>query len=187
LRLVLPSGDDCAFVALLHRGSPLVAAPAICYTCQHEYDKAARFSKAIQLSPTAIHYQNRGMAYFHAGDYDKAIVDFGDAIGLAREMQPGRRERTGGRGSVYVRKGDYDKAQSDFNKAIHRRGPDFDSTAIEVATKLTQKYAFLVALCHGAWTACIRIAYAGNANLWLWTVSVCNFAQAPVSGDSRLT
>jgi hypothetical protein len=108
-------------------------------------------------------------------------------LGWRGKMQPGRRERTGGRGSVYVRKGDYDKAQSDFNKAIHRRGPDFDSTAIEVATKLTQKYAFLVALCHGAWTACIRIAYAGNANLWLWTVSVCNFAQAPVSGDSRLT
>jgi len=72
-------------------------------------------------------------------------------LGWRGKMQPGRRERTGRRGSVYVRKGDYDKAQSDFNKAIHRRGPDFDSTAIEVATKLTQNMLFWwpYAMVHG--------------------------------------
>ncbi len=47
--------------------------------------KPLSLAKLFSLAPTAINYQNRGMAYFHAGDYDKAIVDFGDAIGLARE------------------------------------------------------------------------------------------------------
>jgi lipoprotein NlpI len=59
-------------------------------------------------------YVNRGNAHADRQDYDKAIADYGEAIGRNRTHAVAYYDR----GSAYRMKGDYDKAIADYDRAI---------------------------------------------------------------------
>jgi len=59
-------------------------------------------------------YYQRGAAYIHKRQYDKAIADLNQAITL----NPKYAKAFNDRGLTYIRKRQYDRAISDFNKAI---------------------------------------------------------------------
>ncbi len=72
-------------------------------------------TKAIELNPQdAIAYSNRGLAYFHKGDYDRAIAEYTRAI----ELNPRDAETYAKRGSAYIGLGDNKKAIESFKQAI---------------------------------------------------------------------
>ena len=64
--------------------------------------------------PAAEYYFGRGRAYYHEGQYDKAISDYTKAI----EINPKYAEVYFKRGFDYYHTGQYDKAISDYTKAI---------------------------------------------------------------------
>ena len=66
-------------------------------------------------------YNNRGVAYFEKGEYDRAIQDFNEAIHLSSNAEAAYY----GRGLAYKKKGDFDRAIQDFNEAI-RLNPNFE-------------------------------------------------------------
>jgi len=73
------------------------------------------WSDVVNKSPGKVRpYNNRGLAYFGQGEYDKAIIDFSRAIGLDRDYADGYYNR----GLVYQKKGEYGKAICDYAKAI---------------------------------------------------------------------
>ena len=59
-------------------------------------------------------YYNRGIAYFNKGDFDRAIVDFSEAI----ELNPDDAVAYNNRGGIYYLKEEYESAIADFSKAI---------------------------------------------------------------------
>ena len=63
----------------------------------------------------AISYNNRGLAYFHKGTYDRAIEDFDEAIRLD---PPHSARPLSNRGNVYRKQGDYDHAIAYYDEAI---------------------------------------------------------------------
>ena len=77
-----------------------------------------RYSYAIELNPNHTHaYNNRGIAYGNAGDFDRAIEDFNTAI----ELNSNYAIAYNSRGTVHGIKGDYDRAIVDFTKAIEQK------------------------------------------------------------------
>ncbi|MBN1255088.1 MAG: tetratricopeptide repeat protein [Deltaproteobacteria bacterium] len=84
------------------------------------YDEAIRLcNKAIESgelsqADLAITYYNRGLAWVHKGDADKAIVDFTKAIAI----NPMDGLAYYDRGCSWGKKGDNDKAFADYTKAI---------------------------------------------------------------------
>jgi tetratricopeptide (TPR) repeat protein len=73
------------------------------------------WSDAVNKSPKKVRpYNNRGLAYFDQGEYDKAIIDFTQAIGLNGDYADGYYNR----GLVYQKKGEYGKAVFDYTKSI---------------------------------------------------------------------
>ncbi|MDR1902698.1 MAG: tetratricopeptide repeat protein [Treponema sp.] len=78
------------------------------------YDRAiVYFSEAIRNKmESAEVYNYRGEAHLLKDDYDKAIADFTEAIGL------GHTNAYTTRGTAYLRKGNYDRAIADFTEAI---------------------------------------------------------------------
>ena len=60
------------------------------------------------------HYR-RGLACQEKGDYDKAIVEFTEAI----RLDPKDADAYHNRGLAYGKKGEHDNAIADFNEAIH--------------------------------------------------------------------
>lgn len=59
-------------------------------------------------------FNNRGIAYFAKGDFDRAIEDYSQAIKLSPQFNAAFNNR----GNAYVAKHDYDHAIQDFNEAI---------------------------------------------------------------------
>jgi lipoprotein NlpI len=59
-------------------------------------------------------YYNRGMAYLHAEDLDRAIADFAKAV----EIDPRHAGAYTGRGRAFRSKGAHDRAIADFTRAI---------------------------------------------------------------------
>ena len=57
---------------------------------------------------------NRGIAYDHKGEDDRAITDYAEAI----RLEPKDPDAYIRRGDVYNRKGDYDRAIADYGEAI---------------------------------------------------------------------
>lgn len=73
------------------------------------------WSDTINKSPGKVRpYNNRGLAYFDQGEYDKAISDFSRAIELKRDYADGYYNR----GLAYQKKGEYSKAAADYTEAI---------------------------------------------------------------------
>jgi tetratricopeptide (TPR) repeat protein len=62
----------------------------------------------------AIVYRNRGIAYFHTAQYDLALADTSQAVGL----DPNYFEAYDDRGNAYSRLGQNDRAMADYNVAI---------------------------------------------------------------------
>ena len=63
-----------------------------------------------------------------AGDHDKAIADFSEAI----RLDPKRADAYYGRGTAYGHKGEYDKAIADYSDAIRLAPPKADAYLDEV-------------------------------------------------------
>src|ERR1051326_9390814 len=63
---------------------------------------------------TAVDYLNRGRAYYHKGQYDKAIADLSDAIRLDPQLS----DPFYWRGKSYNEKGQFQNAIPDFTEAI---------------------------------------------------------------------
>ena len=59
-------------------------------------------------------YNNRGLAYYNKGQYDRAIADYTKAI----QINPKRASAYNRRGVAYAKKGQYDSAIADYTKAI---------------------------------------------------------------------
>jgi len=59
-------------------------------------------------------FSNRGNAYLAAGDHDRAIGDYNDAIRLDRRLAAAYI----GRGIAYQARKDYDRAIADYDEAI---------------------------------------------------------------------
>src|SRR5262245_15177418 len=69
----------------------------------------------IKLNPKdAIAYHNRGEAFSHKGDVDRAIADYNKAI----EFNPNYAPAYNSRGRAYTSKGDYVHAVADVTKAV---------------------------------------------------------------------
>jgi len=73
-------------------------------------------NNAIKLKQNnASYYNKRGLAYYHLGNYQKAIEDYSKAIRLKPDFSLAYFNR----GCIYVKDpGQYNKAIEDFNKAI---------------------------------------------------------------------
>ncbi len=76
-----------------------------------------------QLSDTNLRgaLNNRGIAFKNKGDYERAIRDFDQAIGL----NPNDTKALNNRGAAHMNRGDYERAIPDFDKAIWL-DPDYD-------------------------------------------------------------
>lgn len=73
------------------------------------------WNDTVLKSPKKVRpYNERGLAYLDKGDYDKAILDFTQAVSL----NPGYADGYYNRGLSYFKKADYDKAILDFSQAI---------------------------------------------------------------------
>jgi tetratricopeptide (TPR) repeat protein len=70
-------------------------------------------SMAVIAYALAGAYTNRGDAYNHKGQYDRAIEDYNKAI----QLNPNLAVAYNNRGVAYADKGQYGKAISDFQKA----------------------------------------------------------------------
>jgi lipoprotein NlpI len=68
----------------------------------------------------AIAFYNRGTAYGHKGEYDKAIADYDAAL----RLKPDDPAAFSNRGSAYRHKGEYDKAIADSDTVI-RLNPNY--------------------------------------------------------------
>jgi tetratricopeptide (TPR) repeat protein len=81
------------------------------------------------LSPRANFLTNRGDAYQHKGETDRAIDDYDRAL----KLNPGFSLAYNNRGAAYGRKGDLERAIADYEQAV-RIDPQLDSAAENLAT-----------------------------------------------------
>ena len=89
-------------------------------------DAIAYYTEIIRLDPDisilTTTYDCRGLAYSDKGDYDRAIVDFTEAI----EPNPNHYTYYN-RGVAYLKKGDYNRAIEDFTEAIELNPDDAEA------------------------------------------------------------
>lgn len=77
--------------------------------------------EAIQNNPNDPQpYLQRGLAYNHLEEYDKALADFAKVI----ELDPNNVDAYNFRGTMYFRLGDYERALADYNEAM-KLNPDY--------------------------------------------------------------
>jgi tetratricopeptide (TPR) repeat protein len=99
----------------------------------NEQSSICKYTKLLEADPDdAGAYQNRGLAYYKKGEYDKAIADYTRVI----ELDPQLAVAYNNRGLAYYKDDAYAKGIADFNKAIelnpiyseayHNRGNAYD-------------------------------------------------------------
>jgi len=108
----------------------------------HAYSAQKRFAMAfadqetaIRLEPTAVTYTGRGRSLMEAGAYQRALVDFGEAL----RIDPGYFAGYYWRGETYRKLREFSKAEADFRKALEIR-PD-DESAKRGLTRVRQGLA----------------------------------------------
>jgi tetratricopeptide (TPR) repeat protein len=113
-RWIQATAADAQFRAAYNRG--LTAARA------RDWQTAAEaFSEAIRHNPgDARPYRQRGAAYLHQEEPDRALADFDEALRLA----PDDARVVYNRGVAWFKKQDYDRALIDFGEAI-RLDPNY--------------------------------------------------------------
>jgi tetratricopeptide (TPR) repeat protein len=96
------------------------------------YDEALPyFNSAIESIPTNVAvtanpteaYYFRGNVYYHKGDYNRAIADYGQAI----QLKPDNAAAYYNRGVAYYHKSDTDRAIADFDQAIQLKPDDAEA------------------------------------------------------------
>jgi len=75
-------------------------------------DRTARGHETADRIPSAA--VERGIAYFHDGEFDRAIEQFSQAL----EADPDDGLAISSRGSVFLKRGQYERALADFNRLI---------------------------------------------------------------------
>jgi tetratricopeptide (TPR) repeat protein len=75
------------------------------------------FAKYGDRPNISLAYSNRGNAYMDAGDLDKAVLDYNEAV----RLDPSYVDALNNRGNVYNTRGEYDKAIADYNKVLSMR------------------------------------------------------------------
>lgn len=80
-----------------------------------EYRAAlSAFTRAVESRPSAVHYNNRGLAYYHLADkMDEALADFASAL----ECDGGDPTVYYNRGNVYLSMNRFDEAIADYSEA----------------------------------------------------------------------
>ena len=68
-------------------------------------------------------YFNRGLAYGHKGDFDRAIRDFDQAI----KINPNYPDALNNRGLAYISQGQFDRAIQDFDQVLKLDPKDADA------------------------------------------------------------
>jgi tetratricopeptide (TPR) repeat protein len=71
-------------------------------------------SRQLSGKGLALVFYKRGNAYYGKGDYDRAILDYNQAI----RLNPRDANSFFNRGAAYARKADYDRAIQDYDEAI---------------------------------------------------------------------
>jgi len=85
------------------------------YQAQGETSRAiGNYEHAIRLGASAVAYTNRGVAYFSAGDYDKARNAFIEAI----EHEPRKASLHRDLGDTYLKLNRRDAARAEYERAI---------------------------------------------------------------------
>jgi tetratricopeptide (TPR) repeat protein len=103
--------------ALLLIGSSSVALADARQDCDNLSGDASiqACDQAIRQNPRdAVSYYNRGVGYFHKGDFDRATADFSESI----EINPKSPMAYNARGVIFEERGDFGRAIVDANKAI---------------------------------------------------------------------
>lgn len=79
-------------------------------------DALANYDKAIQMCRTAVHFNNRGLAYYHVDKLDDAQADFDEA----QKLDPNDPTIYFNRGNVYLNMNPpkFDDAHADYERAI---------------------------------------------------------------------
>jgi tetratricopeptide (TPR) repeat protein len=81
-------------------------------------------NEAIQLKPDyAEAFSNRGNAYDHKGNYDRAVQDYNQAIRLKPDFSTAFNDR----GNTYYQKSEYDRAIQDYNEAVRLKPENVES------------------------------------------------------------
>lgn len=106
-----------------------------------EYEEALQnFTKAISQEESAIHYNNRGLAYYHTSNFEAAKLDFDKAISI----DPYDPTIIFNRGNVFLNWEPkmFENAHQDYDRAIalaphnsklwHAKGLAFESQADEI-------------------------------------------------------
>jgi tetratricopeptide (TPR) repeat protein len=91
--------------------------------CKDWKDSITIWSDVIEKFPSKIPtaYYNRGLAYSNLGQWDKAIADYSNAIGI----NPKYTDAYSNRGIAYKNLGQWDKAIADYSRAIEM-SPKYD-------------------------------------------------------------
>jgi tetratricopeptide (TPR) repeat protein len=80
----------------------------------------ANFNQALRVADPndsyniSAAYNDRGLSWYHKGEYDKAIADYNQALAV----NPNYAIAYNNRGNTWEKKGEYDKAIADYNQAL---------------------------------------------------------------------
>ena len=85
------------------------------------FQTLADYNQALAINPKYdVAYNNRGNAWDHKGEHDKAIADYNQVL----RLNPNDAVAYNNRGEALRNKGEYDKALADYNQAI-RLNPNY--------------------------------------------------------------
>jgi len=89
-----------------------------------QYDKAiSKFSEAIELDPSDVHYHRRGLVYLTQDKLSQAIRD----LSMSLEKNPRYTHSLSSRARAYTLRGDFEKAQKDYELLVNlkdEKAPD---------------------------------------------------------------